>query len=90
MEELKKLCIEVLEQKINENSNVKFTICNKVNNGKKCMGNIVEMIFPSGSKHYKEFKNKSEIKKYYIEMLENKLYVVGEMFSAISGGQKWK
>lgn len=88
MEELEKLCIEVLEQKINANSNVKFTICNKVNNGKKCIGNIVEMTFPSGSKHYKEFKNKSEIKKYYIEMLENKMYIVGEMFSAISNKLK--
>lgn len=88
MERLEKLCIEVLEQKINANSNVKFMVCNKVHNGKKCIGNIVEMEFPSGKKYYKEFKNKSEIKKYYIEMLENKMYIVGEMFSAISNKLK--
>jgi hypothetical protein len=86
MEDLEKLCIEILEQKVNEISNVKFTMCNKNHNGKKSIGNIVEMEFPNGTKHYKEFKNKSEIKKYYIEMLENKMYIVGEMFSAIIGG----
>lgn len=69
MEELNNLCIEVLEQKLNAKCNTKFMVCNKYHNGKMYVGNIVEITTPSGRKIYKTFKNKNEVKKYYIEML---------------------
>lgn len=69
MEDLKNLCIEVLEKKVNEKSNAHFMVCNKELNGKIYLGNIIEITLPSGKIVYKTFKTKNDVRKYYIEML---------------------
>lgn len=67
---MENLCVEVLEKRVNEKSNTRFEVCNKEHNGKKYYGNIIEITFPNGNKCYKTFKNKNEVRKYYIEMLK--------------------